>query len=462
MQEIVLAISVFAVLTSIFIWSKAAGTLNFANLNMISWPFYQLYLITFLAIPLAANLDLGDLTQASKNFYNNPSTLIFVWASILWMYISMPLGSLAVIFIKYKKLSLLKIYRNFVGQKLLLSFRQNNKNINDSNFLILLTLVIIIVLGVTTYSILSIGVVPLLILIQTNDHGASLYARSSSFRQSSSFISLIFAFFNASSWLSYLLFSILQYKKHSIISLLFWICFVFSCLLCIVDTKIMKIIFYLLSFIILKSLLDKKSERSKSKFLFGFNFSDFLILAVICFLLPIFFIFFKGHSGSIIEILYEEVIQRICLGQLAGTYVAKEIFPDLHPFIYFSSTGKILNVFMGEQTNPSYGVLTMSFYDPIGVANGKAGHMTSNYLAEAWSNFGYWGLIISPIYVGAIVQLTNLFFLSKPKTVFSVATYTYISVNLTYSSEFIPFYYPLQLGVTILGFYCFGKILRLI
>ena len=150
------------------------------------------------------------------------------------------------------------------------------------------------------------------------------------------------------------------------------------------------------------------------------------------------------------------------MGQLSGTYIAKEIFPDLHPFIYFSSTGKILNVFMGEQTNPSYGVITMSFYDPMGVANGKAGHMTSNYLAEAWSNFGYWGLIISPIYVGAIVQLTNLFFLSKPKTVFSVATYTYISVNLTYSSELIPFYYPLQLGVTLFGFYCFGRILRLI
>ena len=64
------------------------------------------------------------------------------------------------------------------------------------------------------------------------------------------------------------------------------------------------------------------------------------------------------------------------------------------------------------------------------------------FLGEAWSNFGYTGLIFSPLLVGIVIQLTNLFFLRFPKNPFTLAIYTQLAINFPILSGFRSFYYP--------------------
>ena len=108
-------------------------------------------------------------------------------------------------------------------------------------------------------------------------------------------------------------------------------------------------------------------------------------------------------------------IGRILLGQSAGLYFMFDIFPLEHSFLGFSSFSQLLSNVFGFEYIDRAARITMTSFNPTGVAEGTAGVMNSIYLAEAWANFGLLGVLLSPLWVGFVIQCLYLFFLKSNK-----------------------------------------------
>ena len=160
---------------------------------------------------------------------------------------------------------------------------------------------------------------------------------------------------------------------------------------------------------------------------------------------------FKGAEGSLWQILVKNVYTRIAYSQLLGTYVAFDVFPARHDFIGFTSTGRWIHETLGLEGSQSYGIILMSYYNPVGVAAGSAGHFSTVFMGEAWANFGWWGVVLAPLWVGFIVQFVHAQFIVRPKTALLIAFYAYLATTFEYASTLIGFYYPVGTVVVCLG-----------
>lgn len=110
------------------------------------------------------------------------------------------------------------------------------------------------------------------------------------------------------------------------------------------------------------------------------------------------------------------ILNRLTISSVGGLYLDFDIFPDRHPFLGFSSFSKEINTFFCEPHNERSARIAMMFAQPEAVASGQAGVINCLFVGEAWANWGWQGLILSPIYVGFIIQLFYLGLLSLRKT----------------------------------------------
>jgi hypothetical protein len=190
-------------------------------------------------------------------------------------------------------------------------------------------------------------------------------------------------------------------------------------------------------------------------------FFKFKELFIFILFLVIMFIYFKGASGSVSSIVKNDITSRIFLTQNFGFYAALTIFPNLHPHLYFSSTGKVIHDIFNIEFSEDYGRIMMNFTNYEGVIQGQAGHVTTIFMGEAWANFGIIGVLLAPLWVGFFVQFVNIFFLKRLKTIFLISVYTLFSITFAYSRDFISFYYLLGFFVNATGFYFIYHIMTL-
>jgi hypothetical protein len=165
---------------------------------------------------------------------------------------------------------------------------------------------------------------------------------------------------------------------------------------------------------------------------------------------------------TLLSVWLDVVTGRIATGNLLSFYYVLDIFPRLVPHLGFSSTGRLIHEFAGLPFSADYGIIAMSHWDPIRVADGTAGHMTSVFLSEAWANFGWIGLVVAPWLVGWIIQTCHLWFIASRKTPLHIGLYVYVTVNFPLTSGFIPFYYPawlVQLAMVAIVFVGIARVL---
>lgn len=122
-------------------------------------------------------------------------------------------------------------------------------------------------------------------------------------------------------------------------------------------------------------------------------------------------------------------VGRIILGQAAGLYMMFDIFPADHAFIGLSSLSQALSNIFGVEYIERAARITMQAFNPAGVAAGTAGVMNSLYVAEAWANFGLLGVLLSPLWVGFVIQTLYIFFLKSPKSPFHLAFFVAFSTG---------------------------------
>ena len=96
--------------------------------------------------------------------------------------------------------------------------------------------------------------------------------------------------------------------------------------------------------------------------------------------------------------------------------------------------------------------------NPEGVINGTANLFSGYYLGEAYANYGYLGLIISPFIVGGVVQVVHNYLLTHKKDPLILAFYTFITVKWLLGSGVVSFLY-LKIILFPLVFYIGTKFL---
>ena len=222
-------------------------------------------------------------------------------------------------------------------------------------------------------------------------------------------------------------------------AMLFFLTFLFSIILGIVNGATGTVVFYVFSFCFLRYSLT-------GKFIYK--------LEIVVFSFVIFFLFinFKTGKEEAVSFVISNIFERSFFDQSKGFYLALKIFPDINQYLGFSSAASWANKLITGTSSPDYGIVIMNYFNPEGVEQGYAGQFTSIFLAEMWANFGWIGILVGPFWVGTVLYSVHYFFKTRKQTVISIAMYAHASIfGFGYFSDFVRFYYPVNAILTYVG-----------
>ena len=240
-------------------------------------------------------------------------------------------------------------------------------------------------------------------------------------------------------------------KKPSLLRFLFFVAtFCMAVLAVTFNLNKAPVLLYLLGFLFVAVFLKKKV-----------NISKIIILMLICFVLAaLFFIFLKNMD---IYIAIKSEFYRIFIAQIEGTFGAFHLYPSIIPFSY--DRHSIISQIITLKHHFIIPREIMAYYQPGGVASQTAGQMSSYFIQEAWGSFGFVGLILSPIWVGFIIESLYIFFLKQKKTALLAGLFVYFSVYSIINGSFIEYifnkFYFLLICVLILFVFLKNSLIHL-
>ena len=96
----------------------------------------------------------------------------------------------------------------------------------------------------------------------------------------------------------------------------------------------------------------------------------------------------------------------------------------------------------------------MGFYGSRSVYDGIAGVMNTNFVGEAYANFGWAGILFSIVWVGLFISLLFYMIIKIKKTPATIAFLAVITKTIGAMSQggFFDFIYSFSVIVTIIGF----------
>ncbi|MBL7086419.1 MAG: hypothetical protein ISS28_04905 [Candidatus Cloacimonetes bacterium] len=154
------------------------------------------------------------------------------------------------------------------------------------------------------------------------------------------------------------------------------------------------------------------------------------LFSILIFLVFVAYIFIGGYSfdESLIG-LDSGPIARVMFAQIWGLFEHFEIFPNKIDFLQGASLPSYIAKFLGKEHITSARAV-MEYFNPSGVEAGIVGVMNTHFIAEAWANWGFLGLFLSPIWVAAVIQIVFITLFRSPKNPINLALMTYFTVYL--------------------------------
>jgi len=115
---------------------------------------------------------------------------------------------------------------------------------------------------------------------------------------------------------------------------------------------------------------------------------------------------YKTEGGGVATLLDDDnPVGRTIVGQLAGMPNYFQTFPDQHPFLYGSEL-QLLALF-GERPKTAARI-SMEALLPDGVMTKTVGMQNTFFTGAAYANFGWVGVLLAPVWVGFVLQGTQL------------------------------------------------------
>lgn len=411
--------SIIVLCISYRLFKNAAGTLSLCRLNTVSYVFYYSILIsTFLGSVICA-LGYGD--DHWILCYTKRETRVIAWLTVCYSIIAIPLGMRFVNRI-YHIGNIRKLYEDFITSDL--HIRLSNKKIKKVLFLMCIFSVLI-----SIYIRNNSGSWPLFTALIEQDY---LGAREERIDVRRNFHGIIYIKNLGGLCLvplfSYFSYIILINKKN-----LYNLCCYSVILLCTLfvlsyDTQKAPLIFYLVGYIIIYTLISGPIKR---RTLIGF-------VGVSLFLMSLMYVSFNATSNGALDVLLDPTSSmwgRMFISSYAGVPLSFEWFPD----VIKQPTWQIG---LPEFVLKAFGLPTMESARLMMLKIEPSGNLISSYfIAEAWANYGIFGVIFSPFVIGFCVQFIHLFLLRHRKDPIAIAFYAFMTTRWVISSGFVNYLY---------------------
>lgn len=402
-------ITVFCVLVSFRLFKIASGTMSVRKLNTVSYVFY--FQLVTSAIVASLLLATGKLDYHPYSEPVSYGVKIESWAWVMYSIVVMPVGMLLIN--RFFKVKPREDFLSYIKEKVELP--------QPEKYLKIIVISILVFSVLVLWYILEKSVaIPIYTLIKGDRHLASVQRVLVRYQFGGIEYIRNFLGYMLIPILSYYLFVVAFTKKKLFYYFAFALQFLFAVFIFVYDLQKAPIAFYLLGYIILITLVKGGISRKQLLLFVGLPMLLMLIAYQVTTGASAFRLFYEYDSAF---------YSRVFLTGYFAFPLSLELFPDIitEPTYYSGIPTAILNYF--EIENIESARRLMMYMNPEGVEKGTANLFSGYYLAEAWANYGYPGLIISPFIVGMVVQTVHAYLLKNAKKVLIISFYTYITVK---------------------------------
>ncbi|MBE0471796.1 MAG: hypothetical protein IBX55_20090 [Methyloprofundus sp.] len=439
-------ISLISLAISYVLFRRVAGSLALTKLNLVSWFFYyQLISQSFIASILVVN---GWDNHYAINRIGEDARF-YGWLAVQYTMIALPLGMLGAVYLNGLN-SNRRLFHSYINKPVDVALSLKDSFIRYPLYALSVVAVFSII-----YTFAMLKTNPLFAALSGFDALSLAGLRQETHREfpGNVYIRNIFAI-GLTPILAYISFAYWRQTKNKTDFIWFFTMFVSSFFILTYDLSKAPFVIFVLGFLFLLVLINGGVSK---KIFYAFGLVAFVLILSAYFLImdvvdPLALFSYNSGIGG-----------RILLSQAAGTYFAFEHFPSSHDFIGFASLSNFFNNIFGLEASDRAARILMTIFNPKAVEAGLAGVMNSLFIAEAWANFGLFGVIIAPLYVGFIIQVIFMFFLRSRKTPLMLGLLAYLSYSFPVTGGFNDFFYNAGLMIVFFIFitvYIVGLLLK--
>lgn len=430
-----LQIALLAVILSGILFKKASGTISLYRPHMMSVIFYYYFVLqnaigAVLVINGVDNHYMIDMLQyQSSRSYG-------YWA-ILYTMIMFPIGMLLANSIWKKGKTRISFF-SYCRKPLVDEYRYNSHIVKRQ------LQILSFISGISVlYVLYKIGEIPILKLFSGVSASDFAQFRGEVGRHfaGNEYVKNVFAYF-LTPILSYIAYGYKKLENSKTNKMWFYFMFVLSLLIVTYNLAKSPIIVYLFGFLFFEVYMGKRISRKT-------------LLLIVCgglLLVILLYLLLMGVKGDGLGFLFlynSGIVGRLTLSSSAGVFFSFDLFPSCYGYLGFSSVSHFLSDMFGLGYSENSARLIMEYINPIGVANDAAGMVNSLFVGESWAAFGFYGVLLSPIYVGFVIQTLFLFILHSPKTPFFVGLFVAYSFPSCILGGFFCYIYNINTVVLV-------------
>lgn len=413
--------SVAVLLVSLLLFKRAAGTLSPLKPNLISLIFYYNVLAqTFIAAVLAV-LDLDNHYVIGST---SEEVRVYAWLSVMYMMVAFPLGMLIAKSLFARRQSMGELLHNYVVAPV------GVKGVYGNSLRYSVWVFTVVSILACVYTFWRIGYFPF-VKVWTSSASELISARISVSRDFSGnvYVRNLLAL-SLMPVLSYVwMFYYIATRRLTDI-LMVGVTVLFSASILYYDFSKAPLLWYFISFIFVYFYALGRVRGS-----------HIVVSGALAFFGLVLMYSLSGVSMAAFASYNSGPVGRVVLGQSAGLFVVFDIFPGRYDFIGFSSLSNLLSTLFNYEYVDRAARIAMAHFRPSAVADGEAGVMNSIFIAEAWANFGVIGILLSPFWVGFILQSLYIFFLRRPKNPVYLSFFVSFSVGGSVTGGFNDYIY---------------------
>jgi oligosaccharide repeat unit polymerase len=397
---------------SVYFFRKAAGSLSLLKPNMISIIFYYSFFISSYIGTLFIAIGIDDYYMINRLKHEEYRWIGFYVISFVMLLFPMVMFIVS----KLAGFDAEKEYKRFLEKRIELPFKEKNE------FFFIFTCMAFISFAAIAYTLLKTPKIPILeILIGNGDLSpGELRVEAQRNFGGNYLIRNIFAI-ALTPLLSFIAY-VYSVKTNQVKwKLLFLGLFAGSVIINIYDLAKSPIFFYFIMFLLLRLYVGRMKFTWKRLFLLGTAgaivlVSMYIVIQGVTDLQS----YFSHNSGP---------IGRLIFAQIAPTFLHLDIFGNSLPFLNGRSLpATIVEMFGMDQVRSARLVMQIVF--PEKIKEGTAGVLNTLFIAEAYANFGYMGILAGTIYVAVLVQILYISFIRLPKNPIFLSLFIYFTVNI--------------------------------
>ena len=426
-------IAILVIGLSIFLFKKASGTLKINLINVSSYVFYILMAFEFVGLTL---IYLGFRDHYIIGKLNNNNVINIAYWSMSYAMIILPITMILANRYIFKIKNMKTTYIDNINKEIVL---EDNKV--QQRIFIFITIALVICFLAMIYVFYCIGYIPFFKYFDNNfDYATERININREFDGNVYVKNIIMVFLTP--LLSYIAYIYMRTTKQKKWLVLFIISFVLSIVVKTYDFSKAPIIYYICFFFIIEVMLGKTKKLKK--------IIPYLIITII--LVLVLYYVIMGYNGNILS-LTGGPMSRVIMSQAGALLLHFDAFPEKIDYLGGHSFPPFTKIIFGDgEYDVRSGRSVMALYFPENIENGTAGVMSTVFLGEAYANFGFVGVAISPIVVGLIFSAILCIYLKSKKTPLNIILYLecFIIFTNVLNAGFIDFFYNVNFILTLM------------